>query len=711
MKKKSLLRVVISIIAIMTLIVSIIPEIKVLADDVEVEVDADAVEEITATSKIATTSAETEQELISIIKRLGEENIIFENAIGIEIGQEIEVLNLLSIDESIELDGIKLTSNNEDILTIINDETIVGVNEGTTFLIGEISEKYHVLEVYVAHPDKELSNNTSNSIVKNVGLQDTEYIGEDFLEVASGLRLLNPRNVIYSNFIGKDEHSMTLSNLLNSITSSHSIKNLNTTSSRTQYLVYVDAGHGGSDPGAVANGIREKDINLAIALKVRDKLRALGVQVVMNRETDVFVAFQDTAAHANSVKPDAFISIHANAATAAAHGIETYYNKSIDLPLANEVHSRLISYTGANNRGVKWNEFYVTKHTTMPAILTEVGFVTNATEAAKLNTNSYQNTLANAITDGAIKYLKDNVRLSLIPSERIFGLTRYETSYKVFEKGWATSQTAILVTGLDYPDALCAAPLAGKYDAPILLVRNQSLSQQTELRNLLVNKGVKNVFIIGGTGVIPKVVETELTNIGINYKRLGGINRFETSSLIADEVGSSGEVVIASGRTFADGLSISSIAAKKGMPILLTEANSMPSSIKSFLDKINVTRTYVVGGTGVLTPSLVSTLKNPLRLAGADRYETNRQIFENFKSELDLSVVYMASAIIFPDALASSAIAARNNNFVILSDTTAARVAVKGIINTNKSSITRVNILGSNKVITDAVLDQLEISR
>lgn len=705
MKKKNLLRVVISIIAIMTLLVSIIPEIKVLADDVDV------MEEVTATSEVAITSAETEQELISIIERLGEENIIFENAIGIEIGQEIEILNLLSISESIELDSIKLTSNNEEILTIINDENIVGVNEGTTFLIVEISEKHHVLEVYVAYPDKELSNNISNSTVTNVGLQDTEYIGDDFLEVASGLKLLNPRNVIFSNFIGKDKQSITLSNLFNSKTSSYSINNLNTISSRTQYLVYVDAGHGGSDPGAVANGIREKDINLAIALKVRDRLRALGVQVVMNRETDVFVAFQDTAAHANSVKPDAFISIHANAATAAAHGIETYYNKSIDLALANEVHSRLVSYSGANNRGVKWNEFYVTKHTTMPAILTEVGFVTNATEAAKLKTDSYQNTLANAITDGGIKYLQDNVRFSSIPSERIFGATRYETSYKIFEKGWATSQTAILVSGLDYPDALCAAPLAGKYDAPILLVRNQSLSQQTELRNLLVNKGVKNVFIIGGTGVIPKAVETELSSIGINYKRLGGSNRFETSSLIANEVGSSGEVVIVSGRAFADGLSISAIAAKKGMPILLSEATSVPASIKGFLSGINISRTYVIGGTGVLTPDLVNTFVSPVRLGGSDRYATNQQVFERFRGELNLNEVYIASATAFPDALSSSAIAARNNNFVILSDTTVVRTAVRDIISNNKDRINKVNILGSNKIILDIVLEQLSISR
>lgn len=695
-KVKNLARVVVSIIVLIAMVLTIIPETNTLAFEEE------------------STSSQTEAELIEIINKLGEENIIFENAIGIEIGQGVDISNILANDGDVETSNLdfNLMSNDESVLITVDNKTIIGVNEGTTFLIIETAEKYHVLEVYVANPMEVTSTASSDLTNVNVTLMDSEYTGEDFLEVASGVKALNPRNIIYSKAVEANESSGVLTNLFNSKAIAYNIQTLATTSTRSQYLVYVDAGHGGTDPGAVANGIKEKDINLAIALKVRDKLKALGVQVVMNRETDVFVNFKDTAAHANSVNPDAFVSIHNNSATAAANGIETFYTKNIDLPLANEVHSRMVSYTGAYNRGVKWDQFYVTNHTTMPAILTEGGFVTNVQEAAKLKTDSYQNSLANAITDGVMKYLTDNVKLSVIPSERIYGATRYETSYRVFQNGWTTANTAVLVSGLNYPDALCAAPLAGKYDAPILLAKNTSLSNQAELKNLLTSKGVKNVYIIGGQGVIPKSVESELTNMGISYKRLGGSDRFQTSVLIANEVGSSsGEVVVVSGRSFADGLSISAIAAKKGMPILLTEANSVPASIQGFLNKINVSRTYVVGGTGVLTPSLVSTFVAPIRLGGSDRYATNQQVFERFKGELNLSDVYIASATAFPDALSSSAIAARNNNFVILSDTTVARTAVNDILNNNKSSINKVNILGSNKIILDTVLDQLGISR
>lgn len=634
-KLKNLGRVVMGMLVLIAMVLTIIPEGSVLAFEKQ------------------STSQQTEAQLIEIINRLGEENIIFENAVGIESGQEVEVLSLLSNYENIEIDNIKLTSNNENILTTVNDKSIIGINEGTTFLIIETGEKYHVLEVYVAYPMQ-----------------------------------------------------------VKTITSKNNVQNLSTTSSRSQYLVYVDAGHGGADPGAVANGIKEKDINLAIALKVRDKLKALGVQVVMNRETDVFVDFKDTAAHANAVNPDSFVSIHNNSATAVANGIETYYTKSIDLPLANEVQSRMASYTGAYNRGVKWDEYYVTNHTTMPAILTECGFVTNSQEAAKLNTNSYQDYLANAITDGVMKYLKDNISLSAIPSERIYGSTRYETSYKVFEEGWTTSDTAILVTGSDYPDALCAAPLAGKFDAPILLVKNTSLANQVELRNLLASKGVKNVYIIGGEGIIPKSFSSELSSIGITSKRLGGSDRYETSLKIAQELGSTtGEVAVAYGLGFADGLSISSIAAFKGFPILLTGTNSIPYSIKSYLNSTNITRSYIVGSEGAVSQNVASQLSGVVRLGGKNRYETNLSIFNRFKSELNISDIYITSALDFPDALSSSALAARTKSFVVLSSTTNVDSSVKSLINNNATNINKAYILGSNKLISDIVITGLGISK
>lgn len=692
-KLKNLERVVISIIVLIAMVLTIIPERNVLAFEEE------------------STSAQTEAQLIEIINRLGEENIIFENAIGIEIGQEVNISNILAINEIIEPNTINLISNNENILTTVDNNSIVGINEGTTFLIVEVGEKYHVLEVYVAYPTEVPLEVSSTEKYINTTFMDTEYNGEDFIEVASGLKSLNPRNIVYTQTIGSNTGIGILSNLMSTKSFSYNMQTLSTTSSRSQYLVYVDAGHGGADPGAVANGVREKDINLAIALKVRDKLRALGVQVVMNRETDVFVNFKDTAAHANSVNPDAFVSIHNNSATAAANGIETYYNKSIDLSLANEVHSRLISYTGAYNRGVKWDEFYVTKYTTMPAILTETGFVTNAQEAAKLNTSSYQNSLANAITDGVMKYLKDNVKLSSIPAERISGPTRYETAQAVFNAGWQSADTIILVTGENYPDALCATPLAAKYDAPILLTKNTSLKNQEVLYNTIKSKGVKQVLIIGSEGIIPKSVERDLDEIGVRYRRIAGSTRYETSVAIANEIGvSNGEIIVAYGENFPDGLSIASIAAMKQIPILLTKSNEIPKSISNYIKSVNVNKTYLLGSEGLIPRSIANQLVNVERLAGSNRYETNERIFNRFKSELNINHIYIASALNFPDALSTSALAVKTKSFVLLSNTTQITPSVKSIIDGNRNSINKVYVLGSRGLIADNIFNSIGIS-
>lgn len=554
----------------------------------------------------------------------------------------------IELDESTE-DGseVEYISNDIDVFEIV-DNKLVAKNEGVTFLISKVDTKYFVSQVYVDYA----SINTCSS----------------------------------------DEY-------------------LNERSSRAQYIVYVDAGHGGKDSGAVANGIKEKELNLNIALKVRDKLKAKGVSVVMNRETDVFVDFKDTATHANSVNPDVFVSIHNNSSTSSsANGIETFYTKSIDVPLGEYIHNNLIKYTGAYDRGLKEDIYYVTNHTKMPAVLVEGGFLTNVNEAAKLKLDEYQEKIANAIVDGAMDYLTNNVSLSNLVGERIYGSNRYSTSYKLFEEGWRTSDVAILVTGDDYPDALSAAPLAGKHNAPILLVQNKSLNNQKALKDILINKGVKHVYIIGGTGVIPNSVESELSAIGITSKRLAGSSRYSTSVEVAKELGSTtGEVAIAYGVDFADGLSISSIAAIKGFPILLCETNSIPGSIKNYIDTNNINKTYIIGGEGVISNNVANQLPNSERLGGKNRYETNLFIFNKFKDELYLNGVYLASGLDFPDALSSSALAAKELSFVTLTDTDNVTSPIRTLFSEN-SSIGNVYILGSENLIKDSVVKGLGIN-
>ena len=190
-------------------------------------------------------------------------------------------------------------------------------------------------------------------------------------------------------------------------------------------VVYLDAGHGGYDPGASYFGISEKSLTLAIQSRVKAKLEAEGYQVVTTRTSDTYVDLTDRSRAANASESDIFVSIHINASgSSAAQGIETYYYQpyaeypsrinatyhanptrlSMSDTLANAIQSSLINATGAQNQGVKRQTFAVLRETTAPAVLLELGFLSNPQEAARLNTSAYQETLANAIVAGINSY-------------------------------------------------------------------------------------------------------------------------------------------------------------------------------------------------------------------------------------------------------------------------------------------------------------------
>ncbi|MDC4238577.1 cell wall-binding repeat-containing protein [Clostridium tertium] len=312
------------------------------------------------------------------------------------------------------------------------------------------------------------------------------------------------------------------------------------------------------------------------------------------------------------------------------------------------------------------------------------------------------------ILDGALDYLYNS---NPLVANRIYGSNRYETSYELFKNGWSSSEYAVIAPGLDYPDALCATPLATKYNAPIVLAENTALKNQQTLLNLLKSKGVKTVFLVGGTGVIPSSFESELSAQGISSKRLGGKNRYETSVEIAKQVGnSSGEVSIVSGLDFADGLSISSVAATRNMPILLTEKNQLPSEVLNYLNGLNTSKTYIIGSSGAVSDNVASKLSKVERLGGKNRYETNKNIFNKFKSSLNLSNLYIASGLDFPDALSVSALAGKNSGFVVLSNLNSAEPDVKELMKSIRPNLDKVYVLGSRAIISDSVLYNLGIN-
>lgn len=149
----------------------------------------------------------------------------------------------------------------------------------------------------------------------------------------------------------------------------------------------------------------------------------------------------------------------------------------------------------------------------------------------------------------------------------------------------AYSDYAVLACGNDFPDALCAAPLAKKYKAPILLTATNNLPDTT--KQTLISLNVKNVFIIGGTGIISVNVENQLNSMQIQTVRIYGTDRYDTSVKIAKQLDTPTQLVVCAGNNFSDALSMAPIAAIKQLPIVLVPKNFLPDSTREYISSLN----------------------------------------------------------------------------------------------------------------------------
>ena len=171
--------------------------------------------------------------------------------------------------------------------------------------------------------------------------------------------------------------------------------------------VVIDAGHGGSDCGAIRSGINEKDITLDISKRVQKLLEKKGYEVAMTRTDDTYVSLQDRVEFSEIFNPDIFVSIHVNSSNSESpYGIETHYYKDNSLTLAKHIHASMLNNINSKDRGLFKSKFYVINHTTAPAILIEIGFISNPNERAQLVTESRKNATAKAIIEGINGYFK-----------------------------------------------------------------------------------------------------------------------------------------------------------------------------------------------------------------------------------------------------------------------------------------------------------------
>lgn len=188
--------------------------------------------------------------------------------------------------------------------------------------------------------------------------------------------------------------------------------------------IFIDPGHGGTDPGAVANGMEEKKLTLAIALKIRDLLlKYEGVQIKMSRAQDETLTLQQRSSMANSWGADYFISIHINAG--GGRGYEDFIytspsKRSIDYQ--NIMHEEIIKKTGMADRGKKRGNFHVLRASTMPAILTENGFIDGTADAANLRQPSFIESVATGHVNGLVRIFGLKRKNEPTPERKLTGM-------------------------------------------------------------------------------------------------------------------------------------------------------------------------------------------------------------------------------------------------------------------------------------------------
>jgi putative cell wall-binding protein/beta-N-acetylglucosaminidase len=255
-----------------------------------------------------------------------------------------------------------------------------------------------------------------------------------------------------------------------------------------------------------------------------------------------------------------------------------------------------------------------------------------------------------------------------------------------------------------YADALSAAPLAYKHNAPILLTHSDYLTGITkeEIKRLKAT----NIIIVGGTGSISTKVENDLKAIGIkaeNIKRFGGKDRFEVAKNIADQFPTSSKAIIAYGLNFSDALAIAPYASRNGFPILLTRQDSIPTETVQALNNPSIKSTLVIGGEGSVGKEVYSKLKSPTRIGGKDRFE----VAANIVNQLGYTSTkaYLATGLTFADALTGSVLAAKNNVPILLSHPTRTEASIQSVIFDKK--MFEITILGGTASVPQQIVEQL----
>ncbi len=306
------------------------------------------------------------------------------------------------------------------------------------------------------------------------------------------------------------------------------------------------------------------------------------------------------------------------------------------------------------------------------------------------------------VTDGATASPRVAAQTTTVTPqvERLAGENRLETAVDVSRHGWDSAETIVIATARNFPDALVSGPLGAAYDAPILLAGADGLSGEASAE--ITRLGANRAFIVGGTSAVPDSVESQLEALGLDpgdVTRLEGRTRYETAVAVARHLaaleGTPARVVIATGETFPDALSVSGFAGFSNMPILLVERDKMPAVAATFLDEVGIESVLVAGGTAAVAESVLGGIADAERVGGINRYETAALIAEYaFQRGFTYDEVFVAVGTDFPDALVAGSLCARRSSPIVLVAPASLTDQTERFLNAHCSAITQLVFLG-----------------
>lgn len=310
--------------------------------------------------------------------------------------------------------------------------------------------------------------------------------------------------------------------------------------------------------------------------------------------------------------------------------------------------------------------------------------------------------------------------------ERFYGEDRYKTASELSRMAYPNGANyVILARGDLFPDALCGAPLAVKYNAPLLLSPPEGLCKATE--DEIKRLKAKEVFVLGTNDALSDQVLSDLQNkCGIDNKyihRIGGLTRYETSAEIAKllDIPQNKSAFIATGENYPDALAAAPISATYKMPIFLVrgDISVIPQAIKDALKEKKINRTIIVGGSDVVPDEIAQWLDTngypARRIQGDTRYETAVELVrytlnpaENYPNlSMNPHNLFIAWGENFPDALATGPIAARTKSPLIMTQDLYLPLSVYGFLSQNRDRIYWAHLVGGADVVSQEVSDEI----